>query len=54
MRVAVLALALLAGCHYPPPTDPCAPPKNPNPNVRPADTGVVVGTVKVVCVSGAS
>ena len=49
---AVLVLLLLAGCHYPPPTDPCQGP-TPNPGVRPADTGVVVGKVKVVCVDTA-
>ena len=50
---AVLVLLLLAGCHYPPATDPCNPPTPPNPGVRPADTGVVVGKVKVVCVDTA-
>ena len=49
---AVLVLLLLAGCHYPPPTDPCQGPP-PNPGVRRTDTGVVVGKVRVVCVDTA-
>lgn len=53
MRTAAVLVLLLAGCHYPPPTDPCQGPPT-NPGVRPADTGVVVGKVKVVCVDGAS
>ena len=54
MRTAtVLVLLLLAGCHYPPPTDPCQP-VNRNPGaVMPIDSTHTVAVVKLVCVDTA-